>query len=80
MNAADTIRNSIIDRLLAISNTEYLKALYKLVENSSFENDKIKLSETQKMMLLMSVNDIVNGKLIDNNQLEKDDLKWLKDQ
>ncbi|MFN5371165.1 MAG: hypothetical protein ACK5B6_06840 [Bacteroidia bacterium] len=80
MNAADTIRNSIIDRLLAISNTEYLKALYKLVENSSFENDKIKLSETQKMMLLMSENDIVNGKLIDNNQLEKEDLKWLKDQ
>jgi|LakMenE18May11ns_1017448.scaffolds.fasta_scaffold8713023_1 hypothetical protein len=80
MNAADTIRNSIIDRLLAISNTEYLKALYKLVENSSFENDKIKLSEAQKMMLLMSENDIVNGKLIDNNQLEKEDLKWLKDQ
>ena len=80
MNAADTIRNSIIDRLLAISNKEYLKALYKLVENSSFENDKIKLSEAQKMMLLMSENDIVNGKLIDNNQLEKEDLKWLKDQ
>jgi hypothetical protein len=80
MNAADTIRNSIIDRLLAISNTEYLKALYKLVENSSFENDKIKLSEAQKMMLLMSENDIVNGKLIDNNQLEKEDLKWLKHQ
>lgn len=80
MNAADTIRNSIIDRLLAISNTEYLKALYKLVENSSFENDKIKLSEAQKMMLLMSENDIVNGKLIDDNQLEKEDLKWLKDQ
>jgi hypothetical protein len=80
MNAADTIRNSIIDRLLAISNTEYLKALYKLVENSSFENDKIKLSEAQKMMLLMSENDIVNGKLIDNHQLEKEDLKWLKDQ
>ena len=80
MNAADTIRNRLIDRLLAISNTEYLKALYKLVENSSFENDKIKLSEAQKMMLLMSENDIVNGKLIDNNQLEKEDLKWLKDQ
>jgi hypothetical protein len=80
MNAADTIRNSIIDRLLAISNTEYLKALYKLVENSSFENDKIKLSEAHKMMLLMSENDIVNKKLIDNNQLEKEDLKWLKDQ
>ncbi len=79
MKSADSIRNSIIDRLLTITNTDYLKALYKLVENSSIENDKVKLSDEQKVMLQMSENDIKNGRLISNSQLEKDDLKWLKD-
>jgi len=80
MRSADSIRNSIIDRLLTITNTDYLKALYKLVENSSIEDEKVKLSAEQKVMLQMSENDIENGRLISNSQLEKDDLKWLKDQ
>ena len=42
---ADTIRNNIIDKLLTISNKDYLSALYKLVEKSSVDNDLVKLSK-----------------------------------
>ena len=38
---ADNIRNNIIDKLLTISNKEYLSALYQLVQNSSIDNDII---------------------------------------
>jgi hypothetical protein len=78
MAAADNIRNSIIDRLLTISNTDYLKALYKLVENSSVNNEKIKLSEEQRIMLEMSEKDIRNGLLVPNDQLNREDIEWLK--
>ena len=75
----DAIRNGIIDRLLSISNKEYLNALYHLIENSSTTDDRIKLSEEQILMLQLSDNDIKSGKLISQSQLDKNDLKWLKE-
>jgi hypothetical protein len=74
----DTIRNGIIDKLLTISNKNYLNALYHLVESSSVHMDKIKLTEEQTLMLKLSDKDIKQGKLISHSQLDKDDLKWLK--
>ena len=74
----DNIRNGIIDKLLTISNKEYLSALYQIVETSSIDNDKVKLTEEQILMLKLSDEDIDNGKLISQSQLDKDDLKWLK--
>lgn len=79
MPSLDNIRNSIIDRLLAISNKEYLSALFKLVENSPVQSEKIKLTEEQKLMLEMSEADIKAGRLVSQKTLDKEDLKWLKE-
>ncbi len=79
MANADTIRNGIIDKLLTISNKDYLNALYQLVESSSVHKGKVKLSEEQILMLKLSDKDIKQGKLASQNQLDKSDLKWLKD-
>ncbi len=78
MSRVDIIRNSIIEKLLAINNKEYLSALYKLVDNSSFDEDEVQLSEEQVLMLQMSDKDITNKKLISQKDLDKQDLKWLK--
>ena len=78
MASIDNIRNGIIDKLLTISNKDYLSALYHLVESSSIDKDKVKLTEEQVLMLKLSDKDIKNGKLISQSQLDKDDLKWLK--
>lgn len=78
MASVDNIRNGIIDKLLTISNKDYLNALYQLVESSSIDKDKVKLTEEQILMLKLSDKDIKNGKLISQSQLDKDDLKWLK--
>ena len=80
MASIDNIRNGIIDKLLTISNKDYLSALYHLVESSSIDKDKVKLTEEQVLMLKLSDKDIKNGKLISQSQLDKDDLKWLKGQ
>ena len=79
MAAIDNIRNSIIERLLTINNKEYLKALQKLVEESTLD-DLVELTEEQKIMLQLSDDDIKKNRLISQSQLDKNDLKWLKEQ
>ena len=78
MAAADNIRNSIIDKLLTISNKDYLSALYQLVEKSDVDNNTVKLSEEQVLMLKLSDSDIENKRLISHDQLDTEDKEWLK--
>ena len=79
MTTADNIRNGIIDKLLTISNKDYLSALFQLLESSKTEKDIVKLSEEQILMLKLSDKDIKSGKLISQSQLDKNDLKLLKE-
>ena len=78
MAQVDVIRNGIIDKLLSISDKDYLMALLRLVDNSAVEDEKIKLTKEQKLMLEMSKADIQNGRTISQNDLDKNDLEWLK--
>ena len=80
MAQVDVIRNGIIDRLLAISDKDYLMALLRLVDNSAVENEKIQLTKEQKLMLEMSEADLQNGRTISQTELDKNDLEWLKGQ
>ena len=78
MTAADNIRNNIIDKLLTISNKDYLSALYKLVSTSKVDEEVIQLSEAQILMLNRSEDDIKNNRLMSQDELDKMDLEWLK--
>ena len=78
MAQVDVIRNGIIDRLLAISDKDYLMALLRLVDNSTVEIGKIQLTKEQKLMLEMSEVDLQNGRTISQSELDKNDLEWLK--
>lgn len=78
MAQVDIIRNGIIDKLLTISDKEYLMALLRLVDNSAMQDEKIKLTKEQKLMLEMSETDIQNNRIISQTDLDKNDLEWLK--
>jgi len=78
MATVDSLRNNLIDKLLTISNKDYLQALNQLVENSSVEHTAVKLTDEQILMLQLSDKDIAAGKLISHEQLDKHDLEWLK--
>ena len=79
MNRVDILRDSIIDKLLTISNKDYLTALYQLINKSSEDIGVVELSEEQIIMLQLSDQDIQNGNLISQAELDKNDLKWLKE-
>lgn len=78
MTATDNIRNNIIDKLLTISNNDYLEALYQIVSKTSAEDEVIKLSDSQLQMLNMSDEDIKYGRVTSHEELDKKDLEWLK--
>ncbi len=77
MNPSDILRNNIIDKLLTITNKDYLSALYQLIEKSSVDTDVVKLSKEQIIMLQLSDRDIEEGNLISQAELDKRDLQWV---
>ena len=79
MNQTDILRNNIIEKLLTISNKEYLAALYQLVDNSSVNSDFIKFSKEQILMLQLSDKDIAEGRLSSQKDVDKNDREWLKE-
>lgn len=79
MSPADKIRNSIIDKLLTISNTDFLSALNQIIEKSSMDNDLIKLSDEQIALHQLSDKDIEINRLIPQDQIDNGDLEWIKE-
>ncbi len=78
MNSATDIRNKVIDQLLAIKDTDYLQALYSMIDHSRILVDAVPLTEEQKIMLTMSEGDIAEGRTIEQQVLHERELKWLK--
>ena len=78
MTQIDIIRNRIIDKLLTITDKNYLSSILNLLDNSNVHSEKIKLTKEQKTMLQFSLNDIKNGDIISNEDVLKSDLEWLK--
>ncbi|MEM7549482.1 MAG: hypothetical protein AAF363_07405 [Bacteroidota bacterium] len=79
MASTSEIRNRLIDRLMAISNSDYLTALEKMIDSSNIQEASIALTEEQKIMLAMSNQDIQTGRLIDQDSLNKQELGWLNE-
>lgn len=79
MATVDDLRNNIIDKLLAISSEDYLSTIYQIIDQNNIKSNKIILTKQQIEMLEMSENDIQNSKLISQEDLDKSDLKWLKE-
>jgi hypothetical protein len=77
MATVDKIRNSLIDKIISIRDIEILEAIDKLVSLS--ESDIVELTIEQKEMLQMSENDIDNGQLISQDQMNKRNLEWLNE-
>lgn len=77
MATLDKIRNGLISKILAIRNKDLLQALDKIVSSSSIDNEVVELSLEQREMLEMSEEDIKDGRLISQDQMNKRNLEWL---
>lgn len=78
MISATDIRNKVIDQLLAIKDTGYLRALSDMIDRSHVQDETVSLTEEQKIMLAMSEEDLKAGRTIDQLTLNERELEWLK--
>jgi hypothetical protein len=78
MTKVDTLRNEIIEKILCISDKDYLSALNHIVDNKEDKDHVVKLTKEQKLMLDLSEQDILNGRIIKHKDLMKRKLEWLK--
>jgi archaellum component FlaF (FlaF/FlaG flagellin family) len=77
MTTLDTIKNELIDRILATKNEKFLQAMTTIFESAQTE-DIVALSSEQIEMLAMSEDDIVNGRLVSEEDLKASNPEWLR--
>ena len=78
MTSASDIRNQVIDQLMAIKDAGYLRALSEMINSSHVQEKVVPLTEEQKIMLVMSEEDIKAERTIEQHTLNERELQWLK--
>ncbi len=76
MKGIESIKNNLIDRILATRNEKLLQAISTIFESTQ-NDDVLLLSSEQIEMLLMSEKDIESGNIISESELNDSDSKWL---
>jgi len=79
MATIENLRNGLIDKILSIQNKDFLEALDTIISNDSKKAKEKILTPEQKIMLEMSEDDIINGRLISQEAIEKRNLEWLNE-
>lgn len=79
MNSEKEIKHRLIDKILSSKNEKLLEQIDRLMESSISEEDEVTLTEEQKRMLKMSDQDIEEGEVISQRELNRDDLEWLRE-
>lgn len=74
---ANNLRYNLLDRLISIRDSEVLQKISDLIGNIDLEKTEIKVTGTQKVMLMNSEEDIRNGNTIANDDLNEEEDKWL---
>ena len=76
MTPLETIKNNLIDHIMATKNEKILHAIENLFESTKIE-ETYNLSSQEIEMLAMSEVDILNGNLVSEKELDEQDRKWL---
>ncbi len=77
MKTIDIVKNRLIDRIMITKNEQFLNAIDSIFTSTQLD-EKLFLDSHQIEMLMMSENDIEQGQLISETDLEKEDSKWMK--
>jgi len=78
MTKVDNLRTEIIEKILCISNKDYLSVINQIVNNKEYNDNLAKLTKEQKLILDLSGEDISNNRVIAHEDLMKSKQAWLK--
>jgi len=75
MENINSIKEKVLGKIASIEDEEYLMALLKILESRPV--DKIKLSDEEKRFIDKSMEDYYNGRVLTQEEIEKEDEEWL---
>jgi hypothetical protein len=75
MEAIENLKNRLIDEILITKNVQLLEAIEKIFTSTRNKN-VVSLTSEQIEMLEMSDQDIENGNLVSESDLDKLDKQW----
>jgi hypothetical protein len=73
-----SIKYTLLDKIGSIDDEALLNRINDLVKSVDINTSTFNVTDSQRLMLLQSENDIVNGKLISNDVLNIQEDEWLK--
>jgi hypothetical protein len=76
MTTLESIKNRLVDRILAVQDEKFLEAVERIFVTTQKE-EIVKLYPEQREMLMMSDADIVDGNIVSESELDKLDSQWL---
>ena len=71
------LKQSLLDKLISVDDENVLKQINALIGNVDIEKPVFKVSNRQKQLLEKSEEDIENGRLTTDEELNKDEEEWL---
>jgi len=73
----DELKYNLVDKLIAVRDIGLLQKINDLIGNVDTNNPVFKVTDPQKQMLLQSEEDIRNGHLISDDDLNAEEDEWL---
>ena len=73
------LRDIVIDKIYGINDSDYLRALNKILDMRQTSEEVFHLNEDQKAMIRLGKQQISNGEYISNEDLEKEEDQWLSE-
>ena len=75
---ADNLKYTLLDKLISIRDISVLQKVNDLLGSVDINKTVFKVTDGQKQMLMKSEEDIRNGNLTSDDELNAEEDKWLK--
>jgi hypothetical protein len=71
------LRYSLLDKLMSVRDIDVLQKINELIGNVDLNSPVFKVTDGQKQMLMKSEEDILNGNIISDDDLNAEEDQWL---
>lgn len=75
---ANILKYQLLDKLIFIQDIDLLEKVNELIGNVDLDKPIFEITPAQRNMLMQSEEDILNGNLITDEELNEEEDKWLK--
>ena len=74
---ANILKYQLLDKIISIQDIDLLEKVNELIGNVDLDKPIFQVTPAQRNMLMQSEEDILNGNLISDEELNEEEDKWL---